>query len=906
MKILNSLSFKDLKLNKKRSLVIIIGIILSTALICGVAGIASSFQHTFIEYEKQNDGDYHAMFYDVPSSELKYIEENRNVEKYYLSENLGYAKLENCQNENKPYLNVMSMNDDYIKNMGIKLTEGRMPENSDEIVISKHILTNAKVNFNVGDTISLDIGERELENGTILNQNNPYGSAEETDDYGESKGEKLNEQLVNTTKKTFKIVGIVERPSNSVEPYTAPGYTVITKMEKPKSKANIAVTYKNVFKYQEYTEQINDMIKGTENDKQEDLKEFAALKNAKYKSYKYDVKMHKDLLSYEGANLSDESMKMLYTLVAIIVVIILISSVFVIRNGFAISITERLKQYGMLSSIGATKRQIKKSVYFEGLILGLIGIPLGILSGILAIDVLLNLVNYILKEYINNTELIYNISWIAIVASVVIAVITIWLSCKSSARKASKITPIEAIRSSDDVKLKAKKVKCPKIITKVFKTGGEIAYKNLKRSRRKYRTTVISIIVSVVTFITISSFIQFGFKMSDSYITEIGYNISVCYSDTDSTDNLAYQRLEEISKLEGIKEYSIPRYNCIELENNEHTSDFGKAVKQTMKNQANINSNINEDHKDSIQIISLGKEQYQKFVKKINGNYENYKNGGILIDSCISYIQEENNGKSTTKKTQGNLYNFQKGDTVTGKIYKKLDNKNEEKPTKDQQIKIVAKTEERPMGFENLYTPEAYLIVSDEYIENIGFIGIDNLRIKADDSYKVEEEINQYIKSKNISEETIQVYNQDEQIKAMNAIVLVISIFLYGFIAVITAIGITNIFNTITTNMNLRKKEFAMLKSIGMTKKEFNRMIRLESIFYGVKSLIIGIPIGIGLSYLVYKAFENGMNMGYQLPVKAILIAIVFVALVISIIMKYSMSKINKQNIIETIRNDNI
>ncbi|MEI3435371.1 MAG: FtsX-like permease family protein [Clostridia bacterium] len=146
----------------------------------------------------------------------------------------------------------------------------------------------------------------------------------------------------------------------------------------------------------------------------------------------------------------------------------------------------------------------------------------------------------------------------------------------------------------------------------------------------------------------------------------------------------------------------------------------------------------------------------------------------------------------------------------------------------------------------------------------------------------------------------------EESIRAENAVVLVISIFLYGFIGVITLIGITNIFNTITTNMNLRKKEFAMLKSIGMTKKEFNRMIRLESIFYGVKSLVIGIPIGLVLSYGMYNVFRNSMEIEYVLPYKSIVVAVIFVAIVIGIIMRYSMSKINKQNIIETIRNDNI
>lgn len=901
MKILNDLSVKDLKLNRKRSLVIIIGIILSTALICGVAGLVTSFQHTAIEYEKRDNGNYHATFYNVPKKELKYIEENRNIEDYYLSEELGYAYLEGSQNEDKPYLNVVSMSDKYLNNMGLKLLEGRMPESDDEIVISKHIITNGKVEYKVGDTITLDIGKRQLTTGEELNQNNPYLTGKDDN------GDILQEEIVDTYKKQYKIVGIIERPSNSLEDYEAPGYTVITKMKEVKEKANISVLYKNAFKYQEYTEQINQMVKATTDEEKENATNFTGLRDASYKSYKYELKINYYLLAYEGANLSDNTMEMIYLLGVIVMAIILVSSVFVIRNGFAISITERLKQYGMLSSIGATKKQIKKSVYFEGFVLGIIGIPLGILSGIFAIDILLKLVNYILREYINNTELVYSISWFAIVLSILISTITIWLSCKSSARKASKVTPIEAIRNSDDVKLKAKKIKCPKIITKIFKTGGEIAYKNLKRSKKKYRTTVISIIVSIVTFIAISSFIEFGFKMSGSYYTEIGYNVTV-YDIMSNRENVTkdslkqkYERLVEISKLDGVKEYSIKRTNALEVDSQNNLNDLGKLT----KSQITVTDKDGKEQKDYLTIISLGKQEYSRFIKKIGGKYEDYKNGAILLDDCISYDKEG-------KKIQGSLYTWQKGDIITGKIEVAYETEDEAQQTtseehgKEQSIKVVAKTTERPMGLEDLYSTSAFLIVSDEYIEQIGYTGFSGMEIKAEDSYKVEEEINQFYKNKNISENDFMVNNLEEMVKANNAIVLVISIFLYGFIAVITAIGITNIFNTITTNMNLRKKEFAMLKSIGMTKKEFNRMIRLESIFYGLKSLIIGIPIGTLLSYAIFKAFETKMGMPYVLPIKAILISVVFVVVVITIIMKYSMSKINKQNIIETIRNDNI
>ena len=878
MKVLNELSVKDLKLNKKRSIVIIIGIILSTALICGVAGLVTSFQKTFVETAKKNQGNYHTIFYDVPKDELKYIEENRGVKDYYLSEGIGYSYLPNVTvttstgAEEKPYVNIIAMDNKFLNNMSIELQNGRLPESDDEIVVSARINQKFKTNYKVGDTITLNVGELK----------------EDLSDTNE---------IINTTPKTYKIVGIINRPTTTIEPYEAEWFTVITKMQTIKKQANIAVLYTNPYDYKKNTEYINKMVevKVGENVDKSELTIFNGLDKF-YKSYKYKIEINKDLLSYEGASLDDETLKTIYGLGAFIMGIVLVSSVFVIRNGFAISITERLKQYGMLSSIGATKKQIKKSVYFEGFILGIIGIPLGILSGVFAIYILVNVVNYILKDYVSSGSLLtYSMSWVAIVVSVIVSIVTIWLSCRRSAKKASKITPIEAIRSSEDVKLKAKKIKCPKIITKIFKTGGEIAYKNLKRSKKKYRTTVISIIVSVVIFIAISSFIEYGFKMSSSYYTEKNYNYVVYAYTTASNEDKEkfaeeqaknYKMLTDISNLPDIGEFSINKTNVFEINMDEkHESeltDYGKDVKARYEESEEDGEKI-----DTINVISLSKDVYKRYLKKIGGNYETYKEGAILIDNNITYDEKG-------KRIQGSMYIWKKGDTVTGKIN-----------DKEYNIKIVAKTEERPNGVENLYNTHAYFIVSEEFINKTGYISA-SLYTQSNDTEKLDKEIEQYKKENNLTNSNLNTFNMEESIKAENAIVLVISIFLYGFIGVITLIGITNIFNTITTNMNLRKKEFAMLKSIGMTKKEFNRMIRLESIFYGVKSLIIGIPIGIALSYGMYKVFKNSMEMEYVLPYKAIAVAVIFVAVIIGIIMKYSMSKINKQNIIETIRNDNI
>lgn len=895
MKVLNELSVKDLRLNKKRSIVIIIGIILSTALICGVAGLITSFQRTFVETAKNSQGNYHAIFYNVPKDELKYIEENRSIEDYYLSEELGYSYLSNgntsTEEEEKPLVNIISMNDKFLNNMAINVKDGRLPENDGEIAISTRINEKFKTNYKVGDTITLNVGELK---GTLENQNANYYDEEQIKKTDGTEQTTENE-IVNVTSKTYKIVGIIERPTVAIEPYEAEWFTVITKMQTINKKANIAVLYTKPNDYVKNTESINQMVTTKSGTKENDFNRVSGLDKT-YKSYKYKIKINKELLAYQGASLDDDTLRTIYGLGAFIMGIVLVSSVFVIRNGFAISITERLKQYGMLSSIGATKKQIKKSVYFEGFILGIIGIPLGILSGIFAIYILVNVVNYILKDYVSSgTLLTYGISWAAIVVSIIVSVVTIWLSCRRSAKKASKITPIEAIRSSEDVQLKAKKIKCPKIITKIFKTGGEIAYKNLKRSKKKYRTTVISIIVSVVIFIAISSFIQYGFKMSSAYYTERNYNYVVYAYTTASpedTEEFAKEQkrnlkmLTDISNLPDVGDVSINKTNTFEMKiDDKHKSeltDYGKDIKGRFYAMDAENNPI-----DDVYIIALSKNEYENYLKKIGGDYETYKDGVILIDNNINM---DENGK----RIQGSMYTWKKGDIVTGKI-----------GDKEYNVKIVARTEERPKGVEIMYNSNAFFIVSEEFINKTGYETA-SLYAQSNDAYKLDEEVEQYKKDNNLTNSNLNTFNMEKSVKAENAVVLVISIFLYGFIGVITLIGITNIFNTITTNMNLRKKEFAMLKSIGMTKKEFNRMIRLESIFYGVKSLVIGIPIGLVLSYGMYNVFRNSMEIEYVLPYKSIVVAVIFVAIVIGIIMRYSMSKINKQNIIETIRNDNI
>lgn len=850
MNILNRLTKKNLALNKKRTIVTIIGILLSTALIVCVSGMVTSFQKTLVNATIESDGNYHAFISDMNKKDLLALEENRTIKDFYLISDLGYAEFE-TQNPYKPYLFIRAFDEKALKNLGLDLLEGRLPQSDTEIVLSQHFLEDSNFDKKLGDTITLNIGKRFVKDETgeyELHQSNMYVIQDNQNSLEEK------EYFVPEMEKSFTIVGIINRPTYTIENYEAPGYTCITYSDKIEAQASAAILYKNPRTYKENTKEIAGET--------------------------YDYSYNNELLRWLGVSQS-ETMSALYVVAIIVIGIIIISSVFVIKNSFAISITEKYKMYGMLRSVGATSKQIKKNVLFEGFLLGLIAIPLGILLGIVAIVILVFLINFILADMLNDIKFVYSIPIYPIILSVLLSSITIYFSTIFTAKKAAKITAIEAIRSNQDIKISGKKLKTPKLIKKIFKTGGVIAYKNLKRNKKKYRTTVISIVVSVFVFISLSSFIDFGFKMSGLYYAEMSYNMSV-FPNTDEQDNK--ELLSKITSQNEIERYSYLRFGLLEIPTKDVLSDFGAEVLTSYGETLSDTLNLS--------IYAVGEKEFHRYLEELGLNKEDQEKG-ILIDD-YRFVRD--------KKTRlGNIYNFKNNSKITGKTVSFYDETKEEK---DFSIEIV-RSDKRPMGFENLYSEGGFLIVSDSILEENFDFRYSGIYLKAEDTDKVEAYIKNLM-AENEEYKDLNYNNLNEYVKQMNAMVLIVSIFLYGFITVISLIGITNIFNTITTNMNLRVKEFAMLKSVGMTKKEFNRMIRLESIFYGFKSLLFGIPLGLAGSYLIYKAFNEGLEFGYIFPVKALLIVILFVAIIIGIIMKYSLSKINKQNIIDAIRNDNI
>lgn len=912
MNILNKLTTKNLRLNKKRTIVTVIGIMLSVALITAVAAMFFSARASFIKFETRQKGNYHYVFRDISTDDIKYFRENRNFETLYYTKNIGYANLPESKNEYKPYAFIKAFDKKALENLGINLVSGRLPENDTEILIPTHLKTNGRIEYKIEETLELNVGKR-VRGEVELSQENPFVKVDEANKDELASEEIYPEQIIETTKKNYTIVGMIERPTSAVENFQAPGYTFATitndtdldstvdiyvrytkeaLKEESKVTADILGVDREAFEYLYYSNEFDEE------------KEKAA--RLKLGEPKYDYSSNRYLIMLESGATNESSMQALATVATFVIIIIIFTSVFCIKNSFNISITEKIKQYGMLSTVGATSKQIKKNVYYEALRLGRMGIPLGILCGLLASYILIIISNYLIGPSLG-FDLIYSFSWLAILFAIILGLLTLYLSAWGSAHKASQISPITAIRNSEFIKINPKKVKSPKYIKKIFGVGGDISYKNIKRNKKKYRATVISIVVCVSVFIALSSFITFAFDAVQSEFETTDYNIQISY---DTEIEGLKEKAHEILQLDNINNYSIISREFIYADNRdvsfnpEYLNYFPDLTKPHV--YTDVDGKEREEYSETTIIIyCVGDHAYQEYIDKLGIKYEDVKDKGILYDFSKTWILDEKTNKTIEKKLpildykKGEILKFQ---TTTSEI----DETTDVYHRKDVNIEIAYIADAVPFGVSDS-SSAPILIVSDAFFATQFATGINHdtetITIDSTNPTKLQDDIEEHLKSY----DDYSLVNTEEAVKMMRSLYTLVAIFLYGFITVIALIGITNIFNTITTNMELRSREFATLKSIGMTSPEFNRMIRLESFFYGMKSLLIGIPIGILLSILIYNMLSDGYAiLPYKIPFMAIIISTLAVFILITCIMKYSINKINKQNTIETIRSENI
>lgn len=848
MSILNDLTIKNLKLNKKRTIVTIVGIILSTALMVGIGLLFSSFQDYMIRDTISYNGKYEAEYGDVSLDKLNSID--KKDFSYFYQKAIGFSKFDSA-NEYKPYIYISSVDKEYFNEL--HLISGRFAENDSELVISNHINTNGGASYKIGDTITLKYGERVIEGVNTL-ANNEYYEEETLNIVGE---------------KTYTIVGIVER--SNFEDYSASGYSTFTlDMNDKEGIVNVFVMFNNKKK----------IIKQSE-----DL--------AKKLGYDNAISYNSTLLALYGESTYGNIMKSMITMIIIMLSLVSIGCIVVIYNSFAISVMERKKEFGLLSSIGATKKQLSYTVFFEALIEGIIGIILGICGAYIGIGTVILIINNLIGDIlVLKLNLVTNIVFIII--PVIFMILVIFISALVPSRRAAKVSPIEAIRQNDDIKINKKKIKTGKLVNKLFGIEGEIALKNIKRNKKKYRVTIVSLFISIVLFISFSSYMNYTIDTASSVMGEVPYDYQISYFGDDN-DIDALDKISEIIKSNDVKEYvSYSASNLSIIGNYIYSDEYLDFYKSAYGD-------------DGIKALTNLKYQYISIYILDDISYNKYKELiGLDKDSVILLNKFKGVSYGNNKRVNYDIPVINNGD-INIKICNFDDNDEDVDTTKycNKKIDNIFITNKSFDLIEEFsYMSDFKLIVNKKLYDNISDSGTHYTQYNiisdnTDNIDKLTKELDKY--------DNVNYTNVKESMKQANNMILVVKILMYGFIGLITLIGVTSVFNTISTSMALRKREFAVLRSIGLTRKGFNKILFFESLFFGLKSLIYAIPVSLGVTIIIHYALADMMSINsIVIPWKAIIISIVSVFVIVLLTMMYSTSKIKKHNIIEQIREENI
>lgn len=875
MNVMRTFTNKSMRQNKKRTIVTIIGVIISAAMITAVSTFVASFMGMLQRAEIAENGNWHARIQGISAQNLSIIQDSGDVDATVRSMDLGFAPLDGSKNEQKPYLFLRAYSPDGYERMSIRLLSGRLPQKAGEVVISETIRNSAGVEFQLGETLDLTIGRRMRIDAPDEQIDNNPDLQYAYDENGNEQG--LNETFEQTGSGVFTIVGIMERPG--FEYSWSAGCAVLGFLDESALSAGDTV---------DVYVTMNSVDRGIYDDV------LALAKQAGTGTLTPRVAYNDNLLRTYGVVAGDNLYGFLLGFAAVIVIIIAVASVSLIYNAFAISVSERGKQLGLLSSVGATKKQKRTSVYHEALFVGAIGIPLGILFGIGGISVTFVAVRPLLDSFINvpaGVTLTPVVSPLAVVAAIVLSAVTIFISAYIPARRASKIMPIDAIRQTGDVKLTRRKVKTSRLTRKLFGFEAEIALKNLKRSRRRYRATIVSLVVSLVLFLTVSTYASMTQTLVGASTSGINFDIQITFSQADESQRADMN--EQIAALEHV------------IGHTEEAGLYGSTVftEDQLTERARALNTRNEDgtYELSVSLIGLDEDSFAAYAEAAGIQASAYQSmeKAVLINYGQGYFGEEND----KKKTAGDILSLRPGDSVA------LRPGGMQGPGEPLDIEIGAVTDERPMGTltqgltgVTLVMPRAAFdevtgSLGDEWQQSVQY----TTYVTTDDDQALEQQL---VTLGQTSPADIRLYNVQSSARNESNLAMFLGVFVYGFIILITLICIANIFNTVSTNIALRRREFAMLRSVGMAPKSFNRMIRFESVFYGLKALLYGLPISIGIACLLNHMEGSVLLSAFTLPWKSYAFAIAMILIIVFTTMLYSTNKIKKENIVDALKEE--
>lgn len=911
MKILTSLTWKTMWKNRIRTVVTLVGIVLSAAMFMAVMTLALSLWNFMVESTVRHTGDFFISYTYASDEQLARLHEDKRVASVADCQTLGFVKLGEEEEDRFHTFVVAACDARFFETMPVMLMQGRLPRSSSEIVVSEDYVN------------ALALADK----GVLLGEKVTFSITTQPDSYGASKPQDVPER---TFCKEYTLVGIAQGGA-----------------------------------FQDYELNLSSMLTCADGNQGDAIwhrlfvKTFTAKDALSLPDGDYGVKMseNSDLLSLYGATKYTNVNRVIVGFALALCVIIMAGSVSLIYNAFSISVSERTKQFGLLSSIGATKKQLRRSVLLEAMILCALAIPAGIVCGFGGIAVTLTLLEDKLTKFIGGEiPLRAIISPLSVVPTTLIGVLTVFISAAIPARRALKITPMDAIRQTSDYYVDTGRVK--PLRRSVFGMSGALARKYYRVSRKKYRSTVISLSISVVLLVAAASFSSVLQGNVEQSVNTENFDFS-CYGTAEQLKQIREQPSVANSVLLASTQYNsdapreafseaylergliaemgksicAPRVYYLEdaalraylqeqgidpapyFDADEPTAlVFNcKAVRYVYDEPTGQTERYVErfpvfsDETSSLTLYSegLSKEVAEQLAgsRQYNYDYRLTERGQLLL--VLNFFTETDVDFSTVSESKYFLIQkVRAGDAMLECLYPYDTDTQTAQPESAAQmvsdaptVRLGARIETVPFGIasgvaESVSTPTLLLPMSQKP-EGVSI----RLSLTANDSNA----LRTWLDERGIPYSDFLAGEERTR-----TIKLIVDVFSYGFLVLISLISAANVFNTISTNIALRRRDFGILRSVGMRGREMRRMMDCECMIYGLRALLWGLPVSILASYAIHTiGYEIGAG-AYRIPIRILSIAVVFVLAVVFMSMYYAAAKMRRDTPIEAIRMENI
>ncbi|MCB2343259.1 ABC transporter permease [Clostridium estertheticum] len=875
MKIMNEYTYNHMKKNKRHTISILIAITIASALLCSLCIFIHSKWETKLSTTIEESGYWHGELYNsIAGDKLKYVTENPEVETTMIKGPWVTAKLSNTK---LTYLTMRDANTNFWLDMGLKnnLIKGKLPKKYGEIVVSKLFFAD-NPSYKIGDKVTLPTGNRMLGSDLV----NPQSTKQS------------GERFLATGTNIYTIVGELDVSDTSAyDAYIAMGYLDPLRI-KPKDKLTVYMRFVNPRTIYETLPRIAKATGLTKNEYGE-----------------YAVKYNTPLLNLYGISDKSGANVLIIMMIAMAIALTLLvmgSFILIIYNAFSLSANSRIKELSILKSLGATPRQIKFSVLYEGLLLWIIQLPIGIMIGYLFSHIVFSKVNKILSVTEDYKNAYVSFSWVVVGFSIIISLITILVSAYIPARKMMKVSAITGIRQNN-TKVKLKKQKSHLIINKIFGIEGELAISQFSANKRALRTAVLSL---SMCFILIAGYMNIIaiYNLAYSKNAEIPtHDMKISLKMIDKPSD---KMINEVTTLPEVKDSVIRRQArtstyVTSKQESDVFAKYGGFAKVPSKH--NILSE-NGKYRIIVTLVGLSDKSFKKYCEKIGADDESYyKNGvtkGVLLDST-NYVSE--NEKVVQKIP---LLNIKRGDKLV--INEKIENDMKTNYKFNAEVGQVTEIPPSELGMGGYSL--AYIVPMKNYQQLVSnFMPermlesnsmVIDLLVGDEASPRMKKELTR-ICSSYLGSEDVTIWtlldekNNDELVQKSISIGVLSVALMFGLI------GIINAFSTISNNLRLRKREFAMLRAVGLTPKGLNKMLMIEGLFFALTPIIVSIPIVLFICWfmlrLTFITWSEFMSVSPIVPILAYAMLIIA-----SIFLAYGISStgVKKSNVIESIKDE--